>query len=199
MPRAGLDRNKVVGAAARIADREGLHEVSLQAVANALGVKPPSLYSHVDGLEELRHLLSELALSELTEKLTQASMGLSGFELLHSVATAQRKMAAERPGLYAASLRHNRPRDDDSYDLSSGPENVFRVIVRSYGIQGQEADHAQRILRTSLDGLSLLDPKKSFIRSVDPENSFDRLVALMHWGFSSWSSVTSTLSDQPRV
>ncbi|MGI8712393.1 MAG: TetR family transcriptional regulator, partial [Solirubrobacteraceae bacterium] len=54
MPRAGLDAEAVVTAAARLADAEGLECLTLARLAQRLGVRSPSLYAHVDGLEELR-------------------------------------------------------------------------------------------------------------------------------------------------
>ncbi|HLH65758.1 MAG TPA: hypothetical protein VKV27_08645 [Solirubrobacteraceae bacterium] len=43
MPRAGLDTEAVVAAAASLADEVGLAQVTLSAVARALDVRPPSL------------------------------------------------------------------------------------------------------------------------------------------------------------
>ena len=48
-PGAGLDPERVVDAAAAIADAEGLDAVTLARVAGGLGVRAPSLYNHVDG------------------------------------------------------------------------------------------------------------------------------------------------------
>jgi AcrR family transcriptional regulator len=54
MPRAGLDTPLVVTAAARVADRDGLDQVTLAGLAAEPGVGAPSLYAHVDGLGDLR-------------------------------------------------------------------------------------------------------------------------------------------------
>ena len=48
--KVGLNREQVVEAAAAIADRDGLGSLSLATLASKLGVRSPSLYSHVDGL-----------------------------------------------------------------------------------------------------------------------------------------------------
>lgn len=57
-PRAGLDRRTLVIAAAEIADHEGIEAVTLAALANKLGVRSPSLYNHINGLQELRTQLA---------------------------------------------------------------------------------------------------------------------------------------------
>jgi len=48
----------VVEEAARIADAEGLAEVTLARVAESLGVRAPSLYNHVEGLPGMLRLLT---------------------------------------------------------------------------------------------------------------------------------------------
>jgi len=50
MPRANLSQAAVVDAAARLADRDGAAAVTVSSVAREVGVKPASLYEHVDGL-----------------------------------------------------------------------------------------------------------------------------------------------------
>ena len=64
MPRRGLDRAQVVDAAVAIADADGLEAVTLSRVAAALGVKPPSLYNHVDGRGALVRAIALRALGE---------------------------------------------------------------------------------------------------------------------------------------
>ena len=78
MPRAGLDADRVVDAAARIADAEGLDAVSLARVAAALGVRPPSLYNHVEGHGGLLRRLAVRGVRELTAALRDAAVGSLG-------------------------------------------------------------------------------------------------------------------------
>jgi len=62
VPRQGLDRTRVVGAAAALADAEGLEAVTLARVAAGVGVRPPSLYVHVAGRDALRREIALLGL-----------------------------------------------------------------------------------------------------------------------------------------
>ena len=54
MPRAGLTPATVVDAAIALVDRDGPDALTLAAVADRLDVRAPSLYNHVDGLDDLR-------------------------------------------------------------------------------------------------------------------------------------------------
>ena len=52
--KAGLNKKKIIEKAAELAEKNGLSGVSMKALADELGIKPPSLYKHFSGgLEEL--------------------------------------------------------------------------------------------------------------------------------------------------
>ncbi|WP_241985831.1 MULTISPECIES: TetR family transcriptional regulator [Cryobacterium] len=52
-PRIPLSREKIIGAAAAVADRAGVTAVSMRSVAKVLGVEAMSLYHHVPSKEAL--------------------------------------------------------------------------------------------------------------------------------------------------
>jgi AcrR family transcriptional regulator len=64
-PRAGLDVDRVVAAAVRVADREGLAALSMRRVAAELGVGAMTLYTHVPGKGELVALMYDAVLAEV--------------------------------------------------------------------------------------------------------------------------------------
>ena len=105
MPRVGLDTASVVAAAARVADRDGLDQLTLARLAAELGVRAPSLYAHVGGLGDLRDRIRARGVLELSDALSAAATGRAGREALHAVAVAYRAYAHEHPGVYAAIQR----------------------------------------------------------------------------------------------
>lgn len=61
---AGLSRERILRAAIRIADADGLESMSMRHVANMLGVKVMSLYNYFEGKDELIDLMVEAVFSE---------------------------------------------------------------------------------------------------------------------------------------
>lgn len=55
--RPALTRNRILGVAVQMADREGLEAVSVRKLAGVLKVSPMSLYRHVAGRDELETLM----------------------------------------------------------------------------------------------------------------------------------------------
>lgn len=60
-PNRGMSHERIVAAAIEIADTEGLHAVTMQAVAKALGFTNMSLYRYVSNKDELLRLMQDAA------------------------------------------------------------------------------------------------------------------------------------------
>jgi len=176
MPRAGLAPQVVVDAAARIADSEGLEAVTLARLAAELGVRTPSLYSHVDSLEDVRRRLAARGARELADTLQEAAAGRAGRDALSAVAYAYREYAREHPGTYIAVQRA----EDVLGDADA--ERVVRTVVAilaAYRIKGDEAIHATRAIRAALHGFAALEAGGGFGMRQDVDESFDYVVDLL--------------------
>jgi AcrR family transcriptional regulator len=73
MARAGLSAEALVDAAATLADREGLDAVTIARLAADAGVRAPSLYAHVGGLDDLRRRLANRGRRDLAVALREAA------------------------------------------------------------------------------------------------------------------------------
>ena len=98
MPRAGLHKDTVVEAAATLLNTEGAEALTLNRLAQELGVKTPSLYNHVDGLPGLYRELALLNARTLGERFTQAAIGKSGPAALIAVAKRTAPTSRKRQG-----------------------------------------------------------------------------------------------------
>jgi AcrR family transcriptional regulator len=184
MPRAGLDADAVVAAAARIADADGLEAVSLARLAGELGVRPPSLYAHVAGLGDLRRRLAIRGTRELCDVLQSAAAGRSRGDALRAVARAYRAYALEHPGAYAALQRAPVADDADAQAAAAQVVGVVVAVLRGYGLEGDDAVHAVRAVRSALHGFVALEAEGGFGLPLDRAGSFDRLVALLDAGLA---------------
>jgi AcrR family transcriptional regulator len=188
MPRAGLDTDAVVAAAARLADADGFESVTLARLAAELGVRSPSLYAHVDGLEDVRRRLGARGAAELAEALGRAIEGRSGFDALRAVSHAYRDYARSHPGSYAASQRSRELQHDEAADTAS--EAAVRVglaALREYALEGDDAIHAVRMLRVALHGFVSLEAEGGFAMALSVDDTFERLIELVDAGLRSKS------------
>jgi AcrR family transcriptional regulator len=185
MPRAGLDAGAVVSAAAELADADGLQAVTLAALAQVLGVRPPSLYAHVAGLEDLRSRIGARGARELAGALGAAAAGRAGRDALDAVAHAYRGYARSHPGCYAALQRP--PLGSQSQDAQAVVDVVLAVL-RGYGIEGDAALHAVRAIRSALHGFVALEAEGGFGMPLSVDESFERLLKVLHQGLEGVAS-----------
>jgi AcrR family transcriptional regulator len=182
--RAGLTPAAVVATAADLADANGLESLTLAAVAGAAGVRTPSLYNHVAGLEDLRRRLALHALEEMDAALRAAVMGRAGDDALTALAHAYRDYARRHPGRYAATVRAPDPADADLAAAGASAVEPLFAALRGYGLAGDELVHAARAVRSALHGFVALEGAGGFGLPVALDESFDAMVAALARGLA---------------
>ena len=179
MPRMGLDAERVVDAAAGIADAEGLEAVTLARVAGELGVRAPSLYNHVDGRDDVLRAIAVRGVRELTSALREAAVGRSSADALTAAARAYRAYARAHPGRYAATVAAPTRGDEEHRAAASEAVDVMLAVMRAWDLEGDDAIHAVRAFRSAVHGFVAIEAADGFGMAVDVDASFDRLVATL--------------------
>lgn len=176
MPRVGLTPDLVIDTAAMIADEGGMRAVTLAAIAERAGVKPPSLYKHVDGLDAIERGLALRGLREANVRIIRATIGLQGEEALVALAKAYWRFSYEHPGLYEATLRAPRPGETDIEEAGGILVGMVATVLEGFGLRGDDALHAVRGVRAIVHGFVSLNAAGGFGLALNVEESFVRLV-----------------------
>lgn len=92
---------EVVAAARAIVERDGMAALSMQSVAEAIGVRPPSLYKRFTDRAELLLAVEAQALEQLGAALERSSSKLPFARRPKAMALAYRRFARRHPRLYA--------------------------------------------------------------------------------------------------
>lgn len=184
MTRAALNPAAVVAEAALLADEDGFDAVTLSAVARRLGVRTPSLYSHVRDREALLDGVTGLALAELAARIGEAVAGRAGRDALDGFASAHRAYALAAPGRWQALQR----RAGEDVVRSGAAREVVALtgaVLRGYPIPADEHVHVIRLLGSTINGYLALERSGNFDHSEPPPDvSWPRIVdaldALLH-------------------
>jgi AcrR family transcriptional regulator len=174
--KAGLDRAAVIHAAAALADTLGLEEVTLTTLANDLKIRTPSLYNHIEGLPGLRRELALLSLHMLGERLGRSVMGKARDEAILAIGHAYRGFAKEHPGLYMATVYAPAPEDKEIQEAAEEVVQIVLRVVNAYNLQGDEAIHAVRGLRSIVHGFVTLEIAHGFGLPIALDESFQYLL-----------------------
>ncbi|MFE5401117.1 TetR/AcrR family transcriptional regulator [Streptomyces sp. NPDC056580] len=186
MARAGLTVDRIVSAAADLADEAGFPNVTLSALARRFGVKDASLYSHVRNLNDLRTRLALHAGGELIDRIADAVAGRAGRDALAAFAGAYRAYALEHPGRYAATqIRVDQRLVADSPALRRTAEITYGML-RAYGLAEPDLTDAVRLLRSTFHGYCALESTGGFGSPRDVQASWDKAVEALHIALTHW-------------
>ncbi|MGW2418576.1 TetR/AcrR family transcriptional regulator [Streptomyces sp. NPDC001709] len=186
MARAGLTVDRVVTAAAELADESGFENVTLSALARRFGVKDASLYSHVRGLADLRTRLALHAGGELIDRIAVAVAGHAGKDALTAFAGAYRAYALEHPGRYAATqIRIDQSLIAGSPALRRTAEITYGML-RAYGLDEPDLTDAVRLLRSTFHGYCALESAGGFGADRDVQASWDKAIDALHLALTHW-------------
>jgi len=170
MTRTPLSSRSVIRDAADLADEIGLDAVTLSAVAVRLGVKTPSLYSHVRDLGALRDGVTALALGQLADGISAAIAGRSGRLALAGFAQAHREFATSFPGRWQSLQRQAGP-DAVLSDSARGLVALNTAMLSGYGIAPDHSVHAIRLVGSTINGFVNLERVGNFSHSSPPADS----------------------------
>lgn len=192
MPRRagpGLDRSAVIQAAEELVDVIGVDQLTLSQLAEHLGIRTPSLYNHVAGLPGLRRELAMRCTQELLARLQWATIGKAGEEAIVALGQAFREYAREHSGRYACTHQPADPSDHELQDVQQRVVDLVLVLLKPYGLSGDDALHVVRGLRSAIYGFISLELMGGFGLPLDLNESFRRLLKTLTDGLQR-SSIT---------
>jgi AcrR family transcriptional regulator len=173
---AKLSRDVIVNAALTFLDREGWDALTINALATHLGTKGPSLYNHVDSLDDLRRTVRMRVIDDIISMLKRAGEGRTRDDAVLVMAGAYRSYAHHHPGRYSAFTRMPLGGDDPEYTAATkGAAAPVISVLSSYGLDGEEAFHAALEFWSALHGFVLLE-MTGVMDDIDTDAVFSDMV-----------------------
>ncbi len=149
----GLSKARVVAEAVRLADREGVHGLSMRRLATELGAGAMSLYHYVASRDELLDAMVDVVFDEIEMPSTDADWSSA----MRRQAMSARQVLARHP--WAISLMESR--------TTPGPANLrhreaFTACLRKAGFSIVAATHANWLLNSYVYGYALQEASLPF-------------------------------------
>lgn len=173
MPKTRLSKNLVITRAAQIVNKIGLEQITLKMLADDLGIKSPSLYNHINGLDDLKKQLMIFGWKQMQEQITQSVIGVTGYDALKAMCYAFYDYATENPGVFNVMLWYNKFKNDEMAEATSGLLSIIFKVVASLKLPEEYGFHLIRTFRGFLEGFSLLVNNGSFGHSLPIRDSFE--------------------------
>jgi AcrR family transcriptional regulator len=192
--RAGrLSRESIVNAALTFLDREGWDALTINALANQLGTKGPSLYNHVHSLDDLRRTVRMRVVGDIIEMLNTVGQGRTRDDAVMVVASAYRSYAHHHPGRYSAFTRMPLGGDDPEFtDATRAAAAPVIEVLASYGLDGESAFYAALEFWSAMHGFVLLE-MTGVMNGIDTDGVFTDMVLRLASGMERRSGVGADL------
>ena len=153
-----LSRDSIVNAALTFLDREGWDALTINALAMQLGTKGPSLYNHVNSLEDLRRTVRMRVVGDIIAMLTTVADGRTRDDAVTAMASAYRSYAHHHPGRYSAFTRMPLGGDDPEFtEATRAAAAPVISVLGSYGLDGDNAFYAALEFWSAMHGFVLLE------------------------------------------
>ena len=192
-----LSREIIVNAALTFLDREGWDALTINALATQLGTKGPSLYNHVDSLEDLRRTVRMRVIADIVTMLARVAEGRVGDDAVLVMAAAYRSYAHHHPGRYSAFTRMPLAGSDDPEFTAAtkGAAAPVMSVLSSYGLDLEQAFYASLEFWSALHGFVLLEMTGVMDDIIDTDTLFTDMVLRLAAGMERRSDPAL---DKPR-
>lgn len=182
---AKLSRDGIVEGALTFLDREGWDSLTINALATQLGTKGPSLYNHVDSLEDLRRAVRIRVVDDIITMLNRVGEGRARDDAVLVMAGAYRSYAHHHPGRYSAFTRMPFGGDDPEYSAATkNAAGPVIAVLASYGLEGDEAFYAALEFWSAMHGFVLLE-MTGVMDDIDTDAVFTDMVLRLAAGMDS--------------
>src|SRR3954452_2121749 len=173
---ARLSRDSIVNAALTFLDREGWDALTINALANQLGTKGPSLYNHVQSLDDLRRTVRMRVVGDIIDMLNTVGQGRTRDDAVTAMASAYRSYAHHHPGRYSAFTRMPLGGDDPEFtDATRAAAEPVISVLASYGLDGDSAFYAALEFWSAMHGFVLLEMTGA-MNGIDTDAVFTDMV-----------------------
>jgi AcrR family transcriptional regulator len=173
---ARLSRDTIVNAALTFLDRDGWDALTINALANQLGTKGPSLYNHVQSLDDLRRSVRMRVVGDIIDMLNTVGQGRTRDDAVMVMASAYRSYAHHHPGRYSAFTRMPLGGDDPEFtEATRAAATPVIAVLASYGLDGEDAFYAALEFWSAMHGFVLLE-MTGVMAGIDTDSVFTDMV-----------------------
>lgn len=185
MPKNNISEELIIETSAHIANEIGLDNLSLKIIAEELNIKPPSLYNHISGLDNIKEKLMIYGWKQIENKMIDSAVGVAGYEALKNMCYAFYDYATNNKGVFAAMLWYNKYETQENNNSTARLFELLFKVMRALDISEDNINHSIRTLRGFLEGFSLLVNNNAFGNPISIKESFDLSLEIIMNGIKS--------------
>jgi AcrR family transcriptional regulator len=173
-----LTPQDILDVAIILLEAQGVDKFSINQLAKALAIKPPSLYNHFNGDLDLRRSIRLTGWQKMTEHcLPDIQSNDHPVELIKRTAHKYREFAIENPALYLFTMQHPFPSSDYEFNiLLQKTLDIYLTILIPFGMGQERISHAIRLWHSAIHGFLNNELQGVFMETEAITDSFEWMV-----------------------
>ncbi|BDA73821.1 transcriptional regulator [Calothrix sp. PCC 7716] len=174
----GLTPTMVVEAAIACLEAEGESALGVNRVARALGIKPPSIYKHIDGNAALRHSVALKLWRRFLVDCHQQTDNLNDSDaIIRAIARTMRHFAQSHPVLYTVMTRTQLSLSDPEFaPIAQEILSFYNKALAPCEFEEAELIDAIRMIHAGLLGFIEAEKAGLFTLPRSLDLSFERML-----------------------
>lgn len=163
-----LTRDIIVQTASAIADQEGLNKVTLKRIAQELGIRSPSLYNHINSLDDLWREIAHTGMKTMNYEMKESVLGKSGNTAVKATGAAYLTYMIAHPGIYEAiqwAVWHGTRETEQLFEVYT---EFLKKLILSLDLKNGNIEEIVTVLTGVLHGYTTMQLGRSL---RNPEQS----------------------------
>ena len=162
-----VSREAVIRTASELIDEKGLYQVALKDVADKLGIRTPSLYNHIDSLDELLHEVAHAGMRAMNTQMMQSVLGKTAKDALKAAAVEYLNYMILHPGIYETIQWISFHGTKETEALLEQYHSLLQVLVRSCDFPSEKTSEIVDMFTGLLHGYTTQQLGKA-LKTPDP-------------------------------
>ncbi len=172
-----LTPTAIVSVAIACLEAEGESALGVNRVARALGIKPPSIYKHIDGNTALRRSVALELWRRFLVDCHQQTENLNNLQMIRAIAYTTRNFAQRHSVLYTVMMRTQLSLDDPDFaPIAQEILSFYNKALASYDFEEAELIDAIRMIHAGLLGFIEAEKAGLFTLPRSLDLSFERML-----------------------
>ncbi|TGK95191.1 TetR/AcrR family transcriptional regulator [Leptospira brenneri] len=176
-----ITREFVLDKAWDLISEVGFREFRLTSLSENLGIRTPSLYNHIQDLEDIRREMKRRSLQMLGDRLTLKTKNQNhSSDRVFEFLIAYRSFAKAYPQFYPLTVESA----ESDPELKPLGDRILAICMEVFRLQtlDETSVHRIRILRSLLHGFIVLEEAGGFGRKESVEESFKKITESLESG-----------------
>ncbi len=176
----GISKEIIIMTAISLIEEKNHPFVTLGEVARRLEIKTPSLYNHIEGLEQLNREIIIYSANVLSDTENKYIKGKTGEDALYGIFYAYKEFMKNHEGLYRVIMNISKLEITEAARAADIISKPLFTVLDSFGLGVEESVHYSRIIRSIINGFLVQKKAGFFTKSeICLDKSYDKAIKMV--------------------